>query len=106
MALLKPWTEAITMGDALLRSADARPDHVAIALPDRSHTYGELADRALRIARNLIGLGVQPGEHVGVLMPNGFDILATYFGVSLAGCPIAPTRGASWPSARSASPAI
>jgi acyl-CoA synthetase (AMP-forming)/AMP-acid ligase II len=90
MALLKPWTEAITMGDALLRSADARPDHVAVALPDRSHTYGELAERALRVARNLIGLGIEPGEHVGVLMPNGFDILATYFGISLAGCAIVP----------------
>jgi fatty-acyl-CoA synthase len=90
MALLKPWTEAITMGDALLRSADARPAHTALAMPDRSYTYGELAERALRIARNLIGLGIAPGEHVGVLMPNGFDILATYFGVSLAGCAIVP----------------
>jgi fatty-acyl-CoA synthase len=90
MALLKPWTEAITMGDAVLRSADARPDHLALAMPDRSYTYGELAERALQVARNLIGLGVEPGEHVGVLMPNGFDILATYFGASLAGCAIVP----------------
>jgi acyl-CoA synthetase (AMP-forming)/AMP-acid ligase II len=90
MALLKPWTEAITMGDALLRSADARPEHKAIAMPAGSWTYGELAERALRVARNLIGLGIAPGEHVGVLMPNGFDILATYFGVSLAGCAIVP----------------
>ena len=34
MALLKPWTEAITMGDALLRSADARPQHIAIRRHD------------------------------------------------------------------------
>jgi fatty-acyl-CoA synthase len=92
MALLssQPWTEAITLGDAVLRTAAARPDHTAIAMPDRSWTYGELADRALRIARNLIGLGIEPGEHVGVLMPNGFDILATYFGVSLAGAAVVP----------------
>jgi fatty-acyl-CoA synthase len=84
------FSEAITMGDAVLRTAHARPEHTAIAMPDRSYAYGELAERAMRVARNLIGLGVAPGEHVGVLMPNGFDILATYFGVSLAGCAIVP----------------
>jgi len=84
------WTEAITLGDALLRTAAERPDHSAIAMPDGSWSYGELADRAKRIARNLIGLGVAPGEHVGVLMPNSFDILATCFGVSLAGASIVP----------------
>ena len=90
MTALKPWTEAITLGDALLRTAAAKPSETAIALPDRTYSWEQLADRALRIARNLIGLGIAPGAHVGVLMPNGFDILATYFGVSLAGGAIVP----------------
>jgi len=85
-------SEAITLGDALLRTAARKPDDLALALPDGTHTWRELADRAERIARNLIGLGVAPGAHVGVLMPNGFDILATYFGVSLAGCAIVPIK--------------
>jgi acyl-CoA synthetase (AMP-forming)/AMP-acid ligase II len=84
--------DAVTLGDALLRTAGGRPDHTALAMPEGSWSYGELADRAVRIARNLIGLGVQPGDHVGVLMPNGFDILAACFGVSLAGASIVPVN--------------
>ena len=75
-------------------AADARPrppEHTAIALPERSWTVRRSWPTGrCAIARNLIGLGIAPGEHVGVLMPNGFDILATYFGVSLAGCAIVP----------------
>jgi fatty-acyl-CoA synthase len=88
MALLT--TEAITLGDALLRTAHAQPDDTAIAMPDGSWSWSELADRATRVARNLIGMGVEPGEHVGVMMANGFDVLATYFGVSLAGATMVP----------------
>ena len=78
---------------AAAHAGGARRTTTAIAHARRArYTYGELADRALRVARNLIGLGVAPGEHVGVLMPNGFDILATYFGVSLAGCAIVPDQ--------------
>lgn len=92
MALLnaRPFTEAITLGDALLRTASAQPEKTAIAMPEGSWTWEEMAERAVRVARNLIGLGVEPGEHVGVLMSNGFDILATCFGVSLAGGAIVP----------------
>jgi len=84
--------DAVTLGDALLRAARDRPDHPAIAMPEGTWSYGELAARATRIARNLIGMGVRPGDHVGVLMPNGFDILAAYFGVSLAGATIVPVN--------------
>jgi acyl-CoA synthetase (AMP-forming)/AMP-acid ligase II len=92
MALLndRAWGEAITVGDALLRAATARPDHTALAMPEGSWSYGELADRAMLVARNLIGMGIAPGEHVGVLMPNSFDILATCFGISLAGATMVP----------------
>ena len=85
MALLTgPWAQAVTLGDALLRTSAARPDHPALAMPERSWTYGDMAERAVRVARNLIGMGVAPGERVGVLMPNGFDILTACFGISLA----------------------
>jgi fatty-acyl-CoA synthase len=90
VALLNAWAEAVTTGDALLRTAAARPDHPALAMPERTWTYGELAARAVRVARNLIGLGVEPGDRVGVLMPNGFDILGACFGISLAGATIVP----------------
>jgi fatty-acyl-CoA synthase len=90
MALLNAWAQAIAVGDALLRTAAERPGHPALAMPERTWTYAELADRARATARSLIAMGVRPGDRVGVLMPNGFDILGAYFGTALAGACIVP----------------
>lgn len=84
------WAEAITLGDMLLRQSAADPEHAAVVMPDVSYSYGELAERSRRIARNLIGLGVVRGEHVGMLLPNGIDAFATIFGVALAGAVLVP----------------
>ena len=84
------WAEAVTLGDALLRTAARHPDTVALAMPERSWTYAELAAGAHRTARGLVGLGVEPGDRVGVLLVNGFDCLASLFGVALAGATVVP----------------
>ena len=84
------WSEAITVGDALLRTAAAHPDTDAVVTPEGRWSYQQLADAATRVARNLIGMGVGPGEHVGVLIPNGFECLAALFGVALSGAAVVP----------------
>ncbi len=84
------WAEAITLGDALLRTAGAHPDGVALAMPGRSWTWTAVADRAEATARSLTGLGVERGDRVGVLLTNGFDCLASIFGVALAGATVVP----------------
>lgn len=78
------------MGDALLRTAAEMPDALALATPEGRWTYRDLAERASRVARSLIGLGVAPGDHVGVLIPNSFECLTTLFGVALAGAAVVP----------------
>jgi acyl-CoA synthetase (AMP-forming)/AMP-acid ligase II len=84
------WAEAITVGDALLRTAAATPDALALVTPEGRWSYRELADRAAEVARSLIGLGVEPGDHVGVLIPNSFECLTALFGVALAGAAVVP----------------
>ena len=84
------WCEATTIGDLLLRTAAARPDAEAAVFPGERWTWSELADRAQHVARGLIGLGVRPGEHVGVLQANGPDCIATLLGVVLAGAVVVP----------------
>ncbi|NKQ56411.1 amino acid adenylation domain-containing protein [Amycolatopsis sp. K13G38] len=59
-------------------------------------TYGELADRALRIAASL---DVEPGEAVGVSMPKGPDQIAAVLGVLAAGAAYVPI-GVDQPPAR------
>ncbi len=47
--------------------------------------YRELAADAVRVAAGLTAAGVRPGDAVCVVMPTGFDLLATMFGVWSAG---------------------
>ena len=80
-----------TIGQLLVEAAERWPDRIAVSFPDGARTYAELADAARRTARGLHALGVRPGEHVGVLMPNGPELVDAIFGVALAGgvlCPL------------------
>jgi long-chain acyl-CoA synthetase len=55
----------------LLEHAARRfPTQPACTLYGRPTTFGELDDRARRLARTLIEMGAGPGKHVGLLLPN------------------------------------
>ncbi|HSG78013.1 MAG TPA: AMP-binding protein [Acidimicrobiia bacterium] len=78
-------SETLSLGDVLVRSAHRDPDHEALVFPDVRSTYRSLLDRAIGRARSLVALGVEPGDHVGILMPNHMDVAEVLFGASLAG---------------------
>lgn len=84
------WAEAITLGDLLLRTAERRPDHEALVFPHARFTYREVTDRAIAAARSLAALGVQRGDHVGLLMPNCPDFVFGFFGAQLLGAVAVP----------------
>ena len=73
-------------------------DAVAAQFPDRPFVIGEeetlsyagLADRSARLARGLIARGVQAGERVALVMPNGPDMIAARFAVARAGAVAVP----------------
>lgn len=78
------------------------PDAVAVVHGDTTVTYGELNDRANRLARRLIALGVGPDALVAVAVPRSVDLVTTLLAVLKAGGGYLPwTR----PTPRSASPA-
>jgi acyl-CoA synthetase (AMP-forming)/AMP-acid ligase II len=81
---------ATTLGDLLLRAADEYPDSDAIVFPEQRQTYAELAERAYRRARGLQALGVQPGDHVGLLLPTCVDFPEFFFGIALCGAVAVP----------------
>ena len=82
--------DVMPLGHLLLRSARRDPEREALVFPDARLTYRQLTDRAWGIAKSLLALGVRPGEHVGFLMTNHPDLVATYFGISLAGAVVVP----------------
>ncbi|MEM6818901.1 MAG: AMP-binding protein [Pseudomonadota bacterium] len=83
---------ATTLGDLLLSAADDYPDSPAIVFPDFRLTYAELRDRAMTRAKCLMALGVQRGEHVGILLPTCHDFPELFFGVALAGAVPVPVN--------------
>jgi len=87
-----------TIGDLLLTAADRYPDSDAIVFPEARLSYGQLVERSLKWARALRAAGVQPGEHVGLLMPTSFDFVEVMFGIALAGAVIVPVNARYKPS--------
>ena len=75
---------------AILRRAETlfSRKRIVTRMPDRSlHrcTYGDVAERAKRLALALQQLGVAPGERVATLAWNNYQHLEAYFGVPLSG---------------------
>ncbi|MEV0461255.1 amino acid adenylation domain-containing protein, partial [Catellatospora methionotrophica] len=78
--------------DALFAQlADTDPDRVALLSPDgASLTYGQVARRMRQAAALLRGLGVRPGDFVGLALPRGVDLVEATLGVLHAGAAYVP----------------
>jgi len=74
----------------LLDTAASTPDAVAIIDGARSTTYGALAARALAFAGLVRAHGLGQGERVALVLANGVDAAAAWYGCWLAGCIVVP----------------
>ncbi len=61
--------------------ARACPDACAAIHDGVAMSYAELNTRANRLARHLLGLGVQPGDSVAILLERSLDLLASQLAV-------------------------
>ena len=86
------WIAPTTLGDLIDRQAAERPDADAVVFPTERATYGELAARSTLLARGLLGLGVAPGDRVGILLPASVDLLALLFAVAKTGAIAVPVN--------------
>jgi long-chain acyl-CoA synthetase len=78
------------LADLLSRSAAEHPDRVAIKLDDSELSYAALDETAARVAGLLRAKGVQPGDRVGIMLPNVAYFPVCYFGALRAGAAIVP----------------
>ncbi|MFD7136488.1 amino acid adenylation domain-containing protein [Streptomyces sp. NPDC059894] len=89
-------TSAVFPRDATLHGlfearAAERPDAVAVDGPQGTLTYGELNERANRIAHHLRGrYGVRPDLPVAVCLERGPDLVTAELGALKAGAPYVP----------------
>src|ERR1700689_5180278 len=70
------------------------PDAIAVSSPAEAVTYAELDQRASRIARRLIGLGIRPEDPVMVLQERSVEMVASILGIVKAGALYLPLHSA------------
>jgi len=66
------------------------PDAIAVIFEDQRLTYGELNERATRLAHHLQGLGVGPEVLVGLMMERSIEMLIGLLGILKAGGAFVP----------------
>lgn len=77
--------------DALLtQAALSTPHRAAVICGDTSWTYGEVHERACRLAGGLTSLGVQHGDRVALWTSNRAEFVEVLFGVPMLGAIAAP----------------
>jgi acyl-CoA synthetase (AMP-forming)/AMP-acid ligase II len=74
-----------TLASLLSSRAVERPAHPFVSFPGEELSYGELRDRAAKLARGLLATGLKPGGHVGILMTNCVAYQEIFFAIHLAG---------------------
>ena len=74
-----------TLADLLKSRAGLSRDTVYGIFPDQTITYGALLERSTRFAKGLVAMGLEPGDHVAIMMPNCLHFMVAHFGVQLAG---------------------
>jgi long-chain acyl-CoA synthetase len=78
------------IAEDLSRWAGEEPDRIALVVGDREYTYGELDGLTDRAAAGLRERGVQRGDRVGIMLPNGIDAVVAIQATLRAGAAIMP----------------
>ncbi|HEX7388209.1 MAG TPA: acyl-CoA synthetase [Castellaniella sp.] len=71
--------------------AEKEPDRLALVFIDdqgkaRNYTFGEMYEQSARFGRLLLAQGVQPGERVGILLPQAPETAFAHVGCYRIGC--------------------
>ncbi|HEU5105248.1 MAG TPA: long-chain fatty acid--CoA ligase [Solirubrobacterales bacterium] len=80
----------LNLASTVTESAAREPAAVAVRLGPLELTYAELDERSARLAALLREKGLQPGDRVGVMLPNVLEFPVAYYGVLRAGGVVVP----------------
>jgi long-chain acyl-CoA synthetase len=80
----------LNLASIVTESSARVPDNVAVRLGEMELTYAELEERSARLATLLAARGVEPGDRVGVMLPNVPEFPIAYYGVLRAGAIVVP----------------
>lgn len=78
------------MKEGLLALIDRADEHPAVVAPADSVSFVELHEAVERLAGQLAGAGVEPGDAVALSLPNGIEIALAFLAIVRAGAAAAP----------------
>lgn len=103
--LIRPWLNSYpeevphqikypdqSIAQFLLDSVNRYPDHKALHFLGKTMTYRELHTASVRLASELVALGVAKGDRVAIMLPNCPQAVVSYYGVLLAGAVVVQTN--------------
>lgn len=79
-----------TLADLAFELAERHGDELAVISGQRSVTYRELRDRAMRAAGALKSAGIRRGDRVGLLLPNELEWIDVCLGAAILGAGVVP----------------
>lgn len=87
--------QTFSKGSALLHElffsqAKQQPDHPAVITPDKTLSYGEIAERSHALAHRLKQLAVQPNQLIAVSIEKGWQQVVAVLGTLSAGAAYVP----------------
>jgi len=85
-------TASSTLRDVLLAHAAQQPDAPLLLAPETGRTlsYGQFARETRALAARYAAAGLQPGDHVGFLLHNGYQTTTIFLGTMAAGYVVTP----------------
>jgi long-chain acyl-CoA synthetase len=78
------------LASILTNAAERAPDKIAVKLDDVEANYAALGEGSARVAGLLKQKGVEPGDRVGVMLPNVPYFPVAYYGVLRMGAVVVP----------------
>jgi long-chain acyl-CoA synthetase len=76
--------------EILVTTAERAGNRPALRHGDHTVTYRELDDVSARVAQALWAAGCEPGDRVGLMLPNVPEFPFAYYGALRAGCTVVP----------------
>ena len=85
-----PWPEALCIHQLLEAQAACQPGATALRQADQQMSYGELNQRANRLAHGLIEMGAGPDVLIGVCLERSFEMVIALLAILKAGAAYLP----------------
>ncbi len=74
----------------LIASKERHPDRIALRCDDLQFTFAEFDAAAARVATLLEQAGIEPGDRVGVMLPNTPAFAIVFYGIMYRGAVAVP----------------